>query len=356
MMELPSPGDRAAVAGGRQSPVDYFNSADLQGVLEIASKHYAQIIQQHEMTDEFFYSSGGEKIKIDGSSVLQIQLHREEGCGKMLILVNPRRRESVLAIYLNGRWWPVDEILRSSVPGREGLIQVQTFGERIGLFVLNCLVCGFTEGGESEDGVCFLPHSAGELAKILWHHGEAVAFYTYKIKGSLYNDRSSHCYLLPVLDTLFVRKRWRRHGLGTRMLQDYCQTFARELALGVSCPISPAMYRVCSKFLRDHPEEQDRMWEVDPPGDWSQRINIWLKIQLGETPALQECISDYTSECTDTHSLSNGKIVNGRLDRKGSISPEDDSYVVLRTRLENKKRRRTTDCREEIVNKQRKIN
>ncbi|CAH2274356.1 Hypothetical predicted protein [Pelobates cultripes] len=268
MMELPSPGDRAAVAGGRQSPVDYFNSADLQGVLEIASKHYAQIIQQHEMTDEFFYSSGGEKIKIDGSSVLQIQLHREEGCGKMLILVNPRRRES----------------------------------------------------------------------------------------GSLYNDRSSHCYLLPVLDTLFVRKRWRRHGLGTRMLQDYCQTFARELALGVSCPISPAMYRVCSKFLRDHPEEQDRMWEVDPPGDWSQRINIWLKIQLGETPALQECISDYTSECTDTHSLSNGKIVNGRLDRKGSISPEDDSYVVLRTRLENKKRRRTTDCREEIVNKQRKIN
>uniref|UniRef100_A0A8C5M1I2 Protein FAM169B n=1 Tax=Leptobrachium leishanense TaxID=445787 RepID=A0A8C5M1I2_9ANUR len=356
-MEQPRTGHRAAPAGGgEKSPVDYLNSEDSQCVLETASKRYAEIIQQREETaDEYFYGLGGEKVKIDGCSILQIQLHREEDCGKMLVLVNPKQRESVLAVYLNGSWWPVDAILRSSIPSRDGLIQVETFGERIALFALNCLVCGFTEGGDSGDGVCFLPHSAGELAKILWHHGEAVAFYTYKIKGSLYSDRSSNCYLLPVLDTLYVRKGWRRHGLGTQILQDYCRTFAKELALGVSCPISPVMYQVCSKFLMDHPEEQDRMWEVDPPGDWSQRINIWLKIQLGEIPSMQEHISNNTNKCTNAYLPLSEEVKTDFRDGMDSISSKNSTDIVLKIQLKTKKRRHKKDFMEENDHKQRKI-
>ncbi|XP_060040380.1 protein FAM169B isoform X2 [Erinaceus europaeus] len=126
----------------------------------------------------------------------------------------------------------------------------------------------------------FLPHSGKEHAKILWQDGAAVGFYTSKMKGSLCGDGTGVCYLLPVLDTVFVRRRHRRQGLGLAMLRDFCETFPEEEALGVSCPISLAMIQVCSKFLSAHPEERGRLWEVEPPGAWGQRINIWLKIQL----------------------------------------------------------------------------
>ncbi|KAG9489101.1 hypothetical protein GDO78_005214 [Eleutherodactylus coqui] len=241
MEQLSGTSPRAVRAGEPCSPVDNVTSSDLRGILESSAEHYLHIRQHHGSSAELFSCPDGEKIKVDGNSVLHAPLYRDEDSQKMLLLVNPKKRDSVLAVYLKDKWWGVDELLQSCIPVQQGLKQVQTCGERIVLFVLNCLVCGFTESGDSENGVCFLPHSAGELAKIFWHHGEAVAFYTYKNKGSLC-DRSSHCYLLPVLDTIFVRKKWRRHGFGIAMLQDFCQTFVQEVALGISSPISPEMY------------------------------------------------------------------------------------------------------------------
>lgn len=47
-------------------------------------------------------------------------------------------------------------------------------------------------------------------------------------------------------------------------------------------------YPVCQKFLQTYPEEQKRLWEVEAPGDWSQRVNIWLKIQMESSPAGSE--------------------------------------------------------------------
>nr|KAF6278829.1 family with sequence similarity 169 member B [Myotis myotis] len=98
--------------------------------------------------------------------------------------------------------------------------------------------------------------------------------------SSLCGDGTGSCYLLPVLDTVFVRRRHRGQGLGVAMLRDFCETFPDDEALGVSWPISPAMYQVCRKFLLAHPEEQARLWEVEPPGAWGQRGSIWLKVQL----------------------------------------------------------------------------
>ncbi|XP_072258774.1 protein FAM169B-like isoform X2 [Pyxicephalus adspersus] len=279
-------------------PVNYLMSSDLQSLLEQSDQHYLQITQQPSNSVEVFFCPDGEKINVDANCVLHIPLYRDEDSQKMLLLINPHKRDSVVAVYLNGQWRGVDDILQSCVPAQEGLRQVQTCGERIVLFVLNCLVCGFIEGGSSENGVCFLPHSAGELAKILWHRGEAVAFYTYKRKGSLC-DQSSQCYMLPVLDTIYVHKKWRKHGFGRTMLQDFCQMFAQEVALGISFPISSAMYHVCGRFLIDNPKEQDRLWEVDPPGDWSQRLNIWLQIQLGETPVKMEHPAQEMQEAVD---------------------------------------------------------
>lgn len=61
--------------------------------------------------------------------------------------------------------------------------------------------------------------------------------------GSLCGDGTGVCYLLPVLDTVFVRRSHRRQGLGLAMLRDFCQTFREDEALGISWPISPAMYQ-----------------------------------------------------------------------------------------------------------------
>lgn len=161
--------------------------------------------------------------------------------------------------------------------------QVQSFGERIVLFVLNVIVFGRLERRLHIDDMFFLPHPAKEQAKILWKDGAAVAFYSVKMKGSLCGDGTGTCYLLPVLDTVFVRRKNRCQGLGTAMLRDFCDTFQGDEALGISCPISPAMYRVLRQFLLTCPGERGRLWEVEPPGAWGQqRVNIWLKVYLQE--------------------------------------------------------------------------
>lgn len=69
--------------------------------------------------------------------------------------------------------------------------KVQTFGERIILFVLNYIIFGMLEGSSANDAF-FLPHSATECAKILWRNGEAVAFYSVKMKGKVVLETRVH--------------------------------------------------------------------------------------------------------------------------------------------------------------------
>ncbi|KAG5197951.1 hypothetical protein JEQ12_007641 [Ovis aries] len=150
---------------------------------------------------------------------------------------------TVVAVYVKQSWWTTEDVLRTSDPSREGLMKVQSFGERIVLFVLNVVIFGRLERNLDDDDMFFLPHSVKEEAKILWRDGAAVGFYTTKRKGSLCGDGTGTCYLLPVFDTVFVRRRHRRRGLALAMLRDFCQTFREDEALGVSWPISPAMYQ-----------------------------------------------------------------------------------------------------------------
>lgn len=73
--------------------------------------------------------------------------------------------------------------------------KVQTFGERIVLFVLNCIIFGMLEGSSANDAF-FLPHSATERAKILWRNGEAAAFYSIKMKGKVILETHFHWFLI----------------------------------------------------------------------------------------------------------------------------------------------------------------
>ncbi|KAI5620953.1 protein FAM169B isoform X1, partial [Silurus asotus] len=103
-------------------------------------------------------------------------------------------------------------------------------------------------------------------------------------QGSLCDGSTGQSYLLSVLDTMFVRSRWRRKGLAMQMLQDFCMSMPTQRVLGISYPISPSMYAVCKKYLEIHQEQRDRLYEVEAPGNWSQRRNVWLRVRVQHGP------------------------------------------------------------------------
>ncbi|XP_036909606.1 protein FAM169B isoform X3 [Sturnira hondurensis] len=273
-------GAARGAAGGY--PVDVLED-DPDGYREAALAYYAELRAGMQPASEVFSLPTGEQVRLQAPSVCFCTVHRDEPQHKILVLVSPRDTKTVVAVYLKGSWWATEDALRTSDPAREGLVKVQSFGERVVLFILNVVIFGRLERRLDDDNMFFLPHSGKEEAKVLWRDGAAVGFYTTKAKGSLCGDGTGACYLLPVFDTVFVRRGHRRQGLGTAMLRDFCETFFEDSALGVSRPISPAMYQVCRKFLSAHPEERGRLWEVEPPGAWGQRDSIWLQVQLRQS-------------------------------------------------------------------------
>ncbi|CAO2614249.1 Protein FAM169B [Lemmus lemmus] len=262
-------------------PVDILQDTS-EGQQAAAQVYYNLLREGVQASAEVFSLPTGEQARLEPSSLRFCSMYRDEPQHTLLTLVSPQDTKTVVAVYLKDSWWSTEDVLRTSDPTREGLVKVQSFGERIVLFVLNTIVFGRLERNLDADDMFFLPHPAKEQAKILWRDGAAVGFYSIKMKGSLCGDGTGACYLLPVFDTVFVRRKNRSQGLGTAMLRDFCDTFREDEALGISCPISPAMYKVLRRFLLIHPGERARLWEVEPPGAWGQRTNIWLKVRLQE--------------------------------------------------------------------------
>uniref|UniRef100_A0A4W4HB24 Family with sequence similarity 169 member B n=1 Tax=Electrophorus electricus TaxID=8005 RepID=A0A4W4HB24_ELEEL len=196
----------------------------------------------------------------------------------------------VVALYLHGKWWPIRDVLKTSSIHRNGLVFVSLLRiYKVILFLLSQIVFGVLERPLGEH-LYFSIHPAREHGKLLWQDGEAVGFYTIKKKGSLGSGFTGQSYLLPVLDTVFVRTHWRRRGLALHMLQDFCMSMPTETVLGISYPISPSMYAVCKKYLETHQEQRERLYEVEAPGEWSQRRNVWLNVQLQSHPTQGELL------------------------------------------------------------------
>lgn len=62
------------------------------------------------------------------------------------------------------------------------------------------------------------------------------------LTGSLCRNFVTHCYHLPVMDTVFVRKCHRGHGHGVKILEDFVGSFCNEF-IGLKFPLSEAMYK-----------------------------------------------------------------------------------------------------------------
>ncbi|XP_029378116.1 arpin isoform X1 [Echeneis naucrates] len=257
-------------------PVDLPHVDDTD--LTLASEQYFSSLESRPSgCNEWLELSETFKVGITANNVKWLRLFEDGQPDFAVVALHlPDDPTKVVALYLHEKWWPVDDLLRTSSKSRQGLMLVQSTLERVIVFLLSQVV----ERCPQEE-VLFSLHPRKENCKLLWSDGQAVGFYTTKHKGSLCDSWGSRCYLLPVLDTLLVRRSWRRRGLGLQMLEDFCSSFSTEEFVGVSSPLSPNMAAVCRRFLQQHEEHRERLYEVEAPGGWSQRRNIWLNIHLG---------------------------------------------------------------------------
>ncbi|XP_070543321.1 protein FAM169B-like isoform X2 [Ptychodera flava] len=193
----------------------------------------------------------------------------------LLYCRNCKPEHRAIAVYIAARWWQTEDILTSSVNRKNGWMKVTTFGERFVLFVLNHII--FRQWEMEAGDVPYDLHCSKENAKLLWHDNTAIGFYTYKTKGSPVINHCPYPWQMTAIDTIFIRKQYRRQGYAMSLLTDFTQTFPNE-DIGVIQPVSPAMMAVCFKFLSRHPEERDRIWFVTPPACQSSRGNAWLQM------------------------------------------------------------------------------
>ncbi|NXV32846.1 F169A protein, partial [Rissa tridactyla] len=270
-------------------PVDKLNSYSHEDLQSSGEEYLTDLRYRNPNNVEFFTLPDHRKIPIRLSTVGFVPLYGEEQTHKVLALFAPRDLFTAVALYLDGRWWSIDDIVKTSVPTRQGLHQVKSLGERIVLYVLNRIIYR-TQEMERND-IPFLCHGANDYVKIMWKKGEAIGFYSVKPAGSACSSYGSKTYKMSVLDTIFVRRRHRGKDYGLIILEDFVKCFP-ERALGLRYPL---IYNIvffsyvcsaCKRYLEKYPEDHKLLWEVQGPGCWFQRANIMSMIQKENMPKI----------------------------------------------------------------------
>ncbi|KAL2294479.1 hypothetical protein Nmel_008211 [Mimus melanotis] len=261
-------------------PVDILNSYSHEDLENSAEVYLFQLRWGNPNFPEFFSLPDRRKVPISLTSVGFVPLYgEEEQTHKVLALFAPWDSLTAVALYLADQWWSIDDIVRTSVPARQGLHQVKSVGERVVLYVLNRIIYRTQEMERNE--VPFLCHGSSHYAKIMWKKGEAIGFYSVKPTGSVCSYPLHQKYKLPVLDTMFVRKKHRGKDSGLIMLEDFVDSFTEE-PLGLRYPLSSFLYTVCSackQYLEKYPGDINLLWQVEGGGDWFQRKSIMSIVQ-----------------------------------------------------------------------------
>ncbi|KAF4098712.1 soluble lamin-associated protein of 75 kDa [Onychostoma macrolepis] len=256
-------------------PVDVLLSGRHEDLESSAQSYMNKLLYSNPDNTQYLTLPSMRKIRISPANVGFVPLYGANLKHKVLALFAPEDQFTAVALFLADQWYAVEDILRTSNPAREGLVKVRSVGERIVLYVLNRIIYRTVEMGSNE--VPFLCHGEDVFAKILWKNGEAVGFYSVKSKGSLCNSFVSQCYLLPVMDSIFVRKDHRGNGHGLQMLEDFVDSF-KDDELGLKYPLTPAMQKVCRQYLSTYPADVDLLWEVEGVGGPYQKVKVASKL------------------------------------------------------------------------------
>ncbi|XP_039947182.1 soluble lamin-associated protein of 75 kDa isoform X2 [Hirundo rustica] len=257
-------------------PVDILNNYSHEELENSAEDYLFDLRWGNPNSPEFFSLPDHRKVPISLTSVGFVPLYGEEQTHKVLALFAPWDSLTAVALYLADQWWSIDDIVRTSVPARQGLHQVKSVGERIVLYVLNRIIYRTQEMEKNE--IPFLCHGSSHFAKIMWKKGEAVGFYSVKPTGSVCRSLLHQKYKLPVLDTMFVRKKHRGKDSGLIMLEDFVDSFTEE-PLGLRYPLSSLMYTACKQYLEKYPGDKNLLWQVEGGGDWFQRKSMMSIVQ-----------------------------------------------------------------------------
>ncbi|XP_021235317.1 soluble lamin-associated protein of 75 kDa isoform X2 [Numida meleagris] len=260
-------------------PVDMLNGYTHEDLVSSAEDYLSELRCGDPNQPEFLSLSDHSKIPISLSTVGFVPLYGGEQTHKVLALFAPEDSLTAVALFLAYQWWSIDDIVRTSVSSREGLQQVKSVGERVVLYVLNRIIYRKNEMERNE--IPFLCHSSDDYAKIMWRKGEAIGFYSVKPAGAALSPYHTHCYQLPVLDTMFVRKKYRGKDLGLMMLEDFVESFTED-TLGLRYPLSSFMHKACKHYFEKYPGNNDFLCEVEGAGFWFQRKPIATVLQREE--------------------------------------------------------------------------
>ncbi|XP_061476871.1 soluble lamin-associated protein of 75 kDa isoform X2 [Rhineura floridana] len=261
---------------GMAFPVDLLDNYSHEDLESSGEDYLSDLRCGDPENPEFLSLANNVKIPICLSTVGFVPLYGGEERHKVLALFAPEDSLKAVALFLADQWWTIDDIVRTSVPSREGLLQVKSIGERIALYVLNRIIYRKQEIEKNE--YPFLCHGSHDYAKVLWKKGEAIGFYSVKLPGSICSAFLTQSYQLPVLDTMFVRKKHRGKEFGLLMLEDFVDSF-KEDALGLRFPLTSFMRVACQKYFERYPGDHDLLWEVEGIGHWHQRKPVATILQ-----------------------------------------------------------------------------
>ncbi|XP_078531379.1 soluble lamin-associated protein of 75 kDa isoform X4 [Lissotriton helveticus] len=291
-------------------PVDILDDCSHDDLESSAEDYLSDLRCGDPGNPEIFSTPGKSDIPISLSMVGFVPLYGGDQTHKVLALFTPEDTLTAVALYLADQWWAIEDIVRTSNPQREGLHKVQSLGERVVLYVLNRIIYRKLEMTKNE--VPFLCHGSTDYAKIMWKNGEAIGFYSVKPSGSLCNSYLTQRYQLPVLDTMYVRRRHCEKDFGLQILEDFVDSFSED-ALGLRYPISSSTYTVCKQYLEKYPGDQELLWEVEGVGHWFQRTRISTRVQKETLSPVGASPSENTPSVSEDSS------------QKSSTEPEDSS-------------------------------
>ncbi|KAM6475327.1 soluble lamin-associated protein of 75 kDa isoform 2-T2 [Liasis olivaceus] len=261
---------------GMAFPVDLLDNYSHEDLESSGEDYLSELRCGDPENPEYLSLVDNIKVPICLSTVGFIPLYGGEERHKVLALFAPEDSLAAVALFLADQWWTIDDILRTSSPSREGLLRVKSIGERVVLYVLNRIIYRKQEIEKNE--VPFLCHGSHDYAKILWKKGMAIGFYSIKLPGSICSAFLTQSYQLPVLDTMFVRKKHQSKDFGLLMLEDFVDSFTED-ALGLRFPLTSFMHAACQKYFERYPGDRDLLWEVEGIGHWHQRTPIATVLQ-----------------------------------------------------------------------------
>uniref|UniRef100_A0A667HCK2 Family with sequence similarity 169 member A n=1 Tax=Lynx canadensis TaxID=61383 RepID=A0A667HCK2_LYNCA len=272
-------------------PVDMLDNCSHEE-LENSAEDYMSDLRCGDPENPERFSLLNITIPISLSNVGFVPLYGGDQTEKILALFAPEDSLTAVALYLADQWWAIDDIVKTSVPSREGLKQVRTLGERVVLYVLNRIIYRKQEMERNE--IPFLCHSSTDYAKILWKKGEAIGFYSVKPTA-------------------------------------------------------------CKQYFEKYPGDHELLWEVEGVGHWYQRIPVTRALQretLKITAVSQNeakrpmsgeyglaSVPEYEAETEDNQSSEMQLTIDSLKDAFASTSEgHDKTPVSTRTRSSHLKR------------------